>query len=505
MSYHALWRLGSVVVLGLTGVAVFSQRGHTQTESSCLAALNRHISAVIQQSDQRSRWGVLVQPLDRNTTLYAHDASHYFIPASNAKLLTTAAALTELGEAFQVRTSVYQLSPDDENGSLVQLPRSVALGITGRGDPALTEAQLQDLAQQIRQNKPDLQQIDQLVVDDHYFQGDAIHPDWAWEDVQAGYGAPVNSLILDGNAIALSLLPQALGQPLQVVWQQANQGQEWQIDNQSRTVAPTEPEFIEVGQEWGQSVLRVRGQLRVGAEPEEAAIAITDPTLHFLRRFRQTLITSGLAVRHTAIAPFPIASSAPEIAFVLSPPLSHLLVETNQNSNNLYAESLLRQLGQQLPLPPATSSLASGLAAMEQILNELGVDPAGYALVDGSGLSRRNLASPETIVQVLQIMARSPHFQTYRNSLAIAGQSGTLRHRFVDTPVAGRLWGKTGALSGVAALSGYLYPTEAAPMVFSILVNHFDQPVRTVRPLMDEIVLTLTQATCGSPNSSRFD
>jgi D-alanyl-D-alanine carboxypeptidase/D-alanyl-D-alanine-endopeptidase (penicillin-binding protein 4) len=289
------------------------------------------------------------------------------------------------------------------------------------------------------------------------------------------------------------------------VWQQPSHDQEWQIDNQSRTVASTAPEFVEIGREWAQPVLRVRGQLRIGSEPEEAAIAITDPTQHFLRRFQQILRDSGLQVKQTEISPLPLPSSAPEIAFVLSPPLSHLLVETNQNSNNLYAESLLRQLGQRFPTQPPSTSLTAGLAAMEHILSKLEVDPSGYALADGSGLSRQNLASPEAIVQVLQAMARSPQFETYRNSLAIAGESGTLRYRFVDTPVAGRLWGKTGALSGVAALSGYLYPANASPMVFSVLVNHFDQPVRTVRPLMDEIVLILIQsANCGASNSNRF-
>jgi D-alanyl-D-alanine carboxypeptidase/D-alanyl-D-alanine-endopeptidase (penicillin-binding protein 4) len=106
--------------------------------------------------------------------------------------------------------------------------------------------------------------------------------------------------------------------------------------------------------------------------------------------------------------------------------------------------------------------------------------------------------TPEALVQTLRGMARSPNATIFRNSLAVAGSQGTLQNRFQNTPIQGRLQGKTGALSGVAALSGYLDPPNYPPLAFSILLNHFDQPVRSVRPAIDEIVLLLGRLrSCG--------
>jgi D-alanyl-D-alanine carboxypeptidase/D-alanyl-D-alanine-endopeptidase (penicillin-binding protein 4) len=337
--------------------------------------------------------------------------------------------------------------------------------------------------------------ISQLSGDDHYFRGDAINLSWEWEDVQSGYAAPVNSLILNQNAIALTLIPQAIGQPLRLVWSDPVEINRWQVENRSLTVASSELEFVRIERDLSRLLLYVGGQLRVDSEPEEEAMAIPNPGEYFLRRFRQTLANQGIPVEQILVASNPVPEDAEEIAAVQSPPLAELLVAANQESNNLYAEAMLRWLGvMHLPNLAATASaLDAGLSAVEESLADLGVDPNSYALTDGSGISRHNLASPDALVQTLQVMAQAPEAEVYRNSLAIAGVSGTLRNRFVDTPVAGNLWGKTGTASGVAALSGYLNPPNYSSLVFSIIVNHFDQPVREVRPIIDEVVLLLGQ------------
>uniref|UniRef100_A0ACD5H3H9 D-alanyl-D-alanine carboxypeptidase/D-alanyl-D-alanine-endopeptidase n=1 Tax=Desertifilum tharense IPPAS B-1220 TaxID=1781255 RepID=A0ACD5H3H9_9CYAN len=160
------------------------------------------------------------------------------------------------------------------------------------------------------------------------------------------------------------------------------------------------------------------------------------------------------------------------------------MVETNQWSNNIYAEALVRQLGE-----PDRNALSQ----VEAVLTQLGVDPNSYQLADASGLSRQNLASPEAIVRSLQLMARSPYAQVYRNSLAVAAESGTLRNRFRQTPVAGNLQGKTGSLGGVMALSGYLEVPDFEPLAFSILSNHSILPQANTRQAIDEIVLVLSR------------
>jgi serine-type D-Ala-D-Ala carboxypeptidase/endopeptidase (penicillin-binding protein 4) len=478
--------LASIPVWTASLASAQSSSESSSSDRVCVSQLASEIDAIVARPEyQRARWGILVEtrsPPAQQETLYAREAERYFIPASNVKLLTTAAALSELGAAHSFRTSVYQVADQPE----------VILRLVGRGDPGLTDADLQQLAQQIARRG--IRQIDRLIVDDRYFRGEGISPSWAWEDVQAGYGAPATSFMLNQNAIELTLTPQTLGQPLRVTWQDPIEAAHWQVENQSTTVAPPTSEAIQLTRQGQPSILRVQGQLQAGSDATTESIAVPEPTQYFVRHFRQALATVGINLRQieTVNDDHEAIGAETEIAAIASPPLATLLIETNQSSNNLYAEALLRQLGT-VVATEETSSLAAGLTVVAESLSALGIDASGYVLADGSGLSRHNLSSPAALVQTLQTMANSPHAELYRESLAIAGISGTLRNRFVDTPVQGNLFGKTGAMSGVAALSGYLEPVDYPPLVFSILVNQFEQPVREVRTAIDEIVLQLAQ------------
>lgn len=461
----------------------------TPAAALCPAQLPTAIAAITQDPQfRRVRWGILVQSLEPALpqtlpqTLYAENSDQYFTPASNVKLLTTAAALEQLGPQFRFRTSVYQIGD-----------RGTVLRIVGRGDPTLTETELRELADQIavqiarqiagQASRLGLTPIDLLILDDRHWSEDAINPTWEWEDIQAGYGAPVTSLILDENAIGLTLVPQNLEEPLRVVWDDPREAQQWQIDNRSRTVAPSTAEFLEVGRDLSRPVLRVSGQLRIGSEPEPVAISVPQPVVRFGDRFVQALATVGLQVNQVQMASDSLPDQAREIAVVESPPLSTLLIETNQESNNLYAEVMLRSLGS-----PPPSSLETGLSALETALTRLGVSPDSYELSDGSGLSRRNLVSPEALVTTLRQMARSPHAAIYRNSLSVAGTSGTLRNRFQDTIAVGIFQGKTGSITGAVALSGYLAPPEYPPVALSIMANSFESSPAQIRSAIDQIV-----------------
>lgn len=448
----------------------------------CPAQLEAEIAAVTQTGEfARAHWGILVETEDGQQTLYAEDAERYFVPASNAKLFTTAAALQQLGADFQVRTSVMQINP--EAGEVV-------LQVVGRGDPSLTDADLADLAQQLRDRG--ITEIDLLIGDDSYFQGEAVNPTWEWGDLQAGYGAPANSLILNQNAIGFTLVPQTLGQPLEVVWDDPAEAGQWQVNNDSTTVAAGAPEFVSVGRDLNQPILEVQGQLQAGSASEPVSVSIPRPAQYFMQRLLQALNAQGIQVKQSLISLTPIDEQGTEIAFVESLPLADLLVETNQESNNLYAEALLRSLGV-TESTNATSALIAGIDTLQRNLTELGIDRADYELVDGSGLSRQNLVSPEAIVQTLQAMNRSSNALPYRNSLSVAAESGTLQNRFQGTAVAGRLQGKTGALSGVVALSGYLEPINYLPLTFSILLNNANLSLGEAQAAIDQIVKLLAR------------
>ncbi|MEG4487745.1 D-alanyl-D-alanine carboxypeptidase/D-alanyl-D-alanine-endopeptidase [Microcoleus sp. D2_18a_B4] len=456
----------------------------------CPRELGAQVDAIANRPEfSRSRWGILIQPLSSTATLYSRDAQKYFIPASNAKLLTTAAALQKLGGDFRIKTSVYS----GENGSLY---------VAGRGDPSIAEAQLKSLAQQLKQRG--ISQVNQLIGDDSYFQGSAVNPNWEWEDAQAGYGAPINSLIFNQNAIDLLLSPQAIGQPLKVTFAEPKLANQWQLQNNTVTVAQNESEFIEVGREFDRPIIRVGGQLKVGAEPESAYVAVVNPANNFLQQFQQVLAAEGIPVKQALVASAS-RNLNQELATVESPPLAELVRETNRVSNNLYAEVLLRLLGKvtdKMPVPqtltgkmpvPQEDTGESGLKELKTVLTQLGVNPNSYRLADGSGLSRHNLITPEALVETLRFMANSPAASIYRQSLPIAGESGTLKNRFNVTPNRVIMQAKTGTMSGVSALSGYIEVPNYEPLVFSIIVNQSDLSTAKMRSATDEIVLLLNR------------
>ncbi|VXD17781.1 D-alanyl-D-alanine carboxypeptidase/D-alanyl-D-alanine endopeptidase [Planktothrix paucivesiculata] len=448
---------------------------NSPTTKICPAELEPAINAIANRPQfQQSRWGILIETLTKNITLYNRDSQHYFIPASTAKLLTTAAALQKLGANFKIRTSVY----GDAQGNIY---------IVGRGDPSLTETQLKDLAQQLK--KRGINQINQLIAVDGYFTGSPIHPTWQWEDVQAGYGAPINSLILNQNSLDLKLTPQAVGQPLKVTWVRPEQSTGWTIENQTKTVKENEPEFVRIGRDFSQPIIRISGQLRVNGEPEQVYAAVIEPTNNFIQQFQKILLNSGIKVLETSIASN-FAHPQEELAFVESPPLSELIKTTNLESNNVFAESLLRTLGAQ---NSRVDSVESGLKEIKLILNQLGINPNAYQLFDGSGLSRNNLVTPLVLVQTLRIMATSPIAELYQNSLPIGGVSGTLKRRFTDNSATGIVQAKTGTMTGVTSLSGYISPPDYQPLVFSITINQTNLSTQELRQAVDEIVLLLTQ------------
>ena len=220
--------------------------------------------------------------------------------------------------------------------------------------------------------------------------------------------------------------------------------------------------------------------------------SVPNPGNYFVGEFRKILTTSGIQViQSTLVKRTPASASEIELAAVVSPPLSQLISETNQNSNNVYAEAILKTLGR-LQEPTSLDSSASGVNAVRQVLSSLDVNPNRYSMVDGSGLAERNRASAEAFVQTLQAMALQPEAQTFRRSLAVAGRSGTLTNRMGNTSAAGVVSAKTGTLQGAVALSGYINAPNYSPLVFSIIVNS-DDSASTLRGAIDEMVVLLSR------------
>ncbi len=463
----------SLALIG--GLAVLAQ-ADAALAGICRAELPGRIDAIANgYTLDGANVGILIEDANADTrTLYSRRAQEKFVPASNVKLLTTAAALQALGPDFSIRTSVY-----GQPSSATQ-----DLYVVGRGDPTFTSYQLNLLSGQLKQQG--VRRVNSLSAVDNYFAGPVASPYWDAEDYRAGYGAAANSLILNRNELSFTAIPSSVGQPLSIVWDRPEFARGWQIENNSRTVG-SGSEFIDAGQQPGQKVMNVRGQLIAGSASENTSIALLDPGSYFAEQFQQSLSAYGLgSARAQATTAHP-PSGLVELAAVQSPPLRAFIDPTNLYSVNIYAESILKTLGRSAD-PATANAYETGAAAVDRILTDLGIAPASVDIVDGSGLSRQNQATPEAFVDTLQAMAKTSNASIYRNSLAVAGRSGTLRNRMRGTVAEGRFQGKTGTLSGTYTLSGYLNPANHPPLALSILVNDTNARGRDVRSLIDQIV-----------------
>ncbi|AFY57968.1 D-alanyl-D-alanine carboxypeptidase, serine-type, PBP4 family [Rivularia sp. PCC 7116] len=443
----------------------------------CASQLNYAVDSITNRTQfNRTHWGIMVQNLGSPRTLYSRNHKKYFTPASVTKLMTTAAALQTLSPNYRIRTSVYETG----NG-VVQ--------VVGRGDPSLKSEQLEVLAKQLRQKG--VRRINRLIANDAYFKGEAVEPSWMWEDVQFYYGAPVNSLMLNENAAVIRLYPQRVGRRLLLKWDNPLDASGWKVVNQTMTARKGTKRYIEVKRDLKGQTLYLTGQLPEGSRPDITAIAVFNPIQNFLTHFRQSLRKQGVSVKGAYWGT--TKTSGRELAAVQSPPLSELITETNINSNNLYAEALLKALATKKPLERNQTTVDAGLEVMKSTLTRIGVEPTTYKLVDGSGLSRKDLISPQALVQTLQGMAKSRYASVFRASLPVAGKNGTLKYRFKDIAPEGLVQAKTGTMTGVVTLAGYVNAPNYGPVAFSIMVNQTEQPIRTVRNAIDEIVVHLSK------------
>jgi D-alanyl-D-alanine carboxypeptidase/D-alanyl-D-alanine-endopeptidase (penicillin-binding protein 4) len=212
--------------------------------------------------------------------------------------------------------------------------------------------------------------------------------------------------------------------------------------------------------------------------------AVVDPGDRFLAKFREALIAAGISVNKTDVTTQNLANSGnnlnTELAAIESPPLSELVKEINRSSNNLYAEAILRHLGESIRpnnRQKPDSSADAGLAVVTATLAQRGVNPDSYILADGSGLSRHNLISPEALIQTLRVMAVSPWATLYRDSLPTRRLSDGIM-----------VQAKSGGMSGISSLAGYISLPDYDPLVFAIILNHSDNSGTVRRQGINQIL-----------------
>jgi serine-type D-Ala-D-Ala carboxypeptidase/endopeptidase (penicillin-binding protein 4) len=468
--------------------------------------LDKRIDKILAASEaRRGSWGIEVIELDSGKLLYERDADHLFIPASNMKIFTTAAALEKLGPEYTVRTTVESDAAPDADG------RVASLYLVGRGDPNLgvrtfpytyhglaqpAERFIQDLADQVKARG--VREVDgTLVADDSYFLWEPFAPNWAADDLQWGYGAPVTALTFNDNSLTLHVKPaRRAGQPAVVNLEPV--ADYYQLKQHVETGAPGTKERIFVERLPGSMQLDVWGEIPVNDDELTDTVAILNPPRLVAELFQQALEARGIVVKGTvevrhstrmeaASKPevYPQSPSRVVLAEHVSPPLREAIKVINKESQNLHAEMLLRTLGRAVS---NYGSLTVGLEALNSFAaQQVGILPGETYFSDGSGLSREDLVAPQAAVKLLIYMARSPRFQVYFDSLPVSGIDGTLAHRLSDKAVKGKIHAKTGSVEHVNTLSGYMDLPSGKRLVFSIMTNNHPLPNKDGQQTLDAI------------------
>ncbi len=473
----------------ITPTPIASPTPNVQT----LADLQTRIRlALARPALQRGQVGVKIVSLDANKTIYEQFGEKYFMPASNMKSYTVAAAIERLSPNFRFVTSVYSLTAPDASGTV-----KGALTIYGRGDVSFSPAfydgdyyrGLDALAAKIVQ--AGVKRIEgDLIGDDSYFSGNPTPFGWEWDDMQWYYGAEISALPVNNNSVDLSVRPSSVGAVCNVQVLPFNSV--IKIQNSCFTTSSGKRD-LKVTKKLDQNILEISGSMPVGDKPYEGAIAVSRPAEMFIALLRQLLEKKGVIITgrnqvtnsriKTAVVPF-------EIAKIESVPLSIIAQKTMKPSQNLFTETILWTLGEQVGEQTNASSAERGIGVVKNFLLQAGIASDAVRQYDGSGLSRHNLITPNSAVQLYSYMAKSRYAQVWQDSLTIGGVDGTLRNRFKGTKAAANVRGKTGTIDQVTTLSGYVSTASGEKLVFSILVNGVAE-ASTGRAAIDEIVVAL--------------
>jgi D-alanyl-D-alanine carboxypeptidase/D-alanyl-D-alanine-endopeptidase (penicillin-binding protein 4) len=445
-------------------------------------------------------WGADVRVLENGVRLYARDAERAFTPASVAKLFVSAAALDAWGPQERVRTTV------ESDGVLAPQGRLVGdLVLVGRGEANLSarfengnaSAAFERLANALYE--AGVRRVEgRLLGDESAFSGPRRGADWPWEDLVWWYGAEVSALSFNDNCVMVTVIPGGrVGAPAQVAL--SPRSAYVTLDNQTRTGAPGSAPELTLERTLGGNHILLGGSYPLGAAPRTLAVALEDPARFAVTVFAEVLNARGIQVvggidvvrapAAPARQPVPVKPRRVWASFE-GPPLLEDLVVVNKRSQNLHAELLLRRLG--LHAGGAGTS-ADGQAALRAFAARAGLPAEGFELRDAAGLSSANSLTPAHLTGLLAFMARHPHAAAFMASLPVAGVDGTLEGRGRGTALQGRVLAKTGTLTHVHTLAGYLTRRDGTRLVFALLLNQYLGPTAQAHAAQDAFLQALAE------------
>lgn len=479
-------------------------------------ALARAIDRVLADEDLLdSFWGIHVVDVATGETVYGRNEIKNFIPASTMKLLTTAAALDALGPDFRYLTELFI------DGDRVGNRLDGNLVIRGTGDPTISDRVFTrhyptsgDPHSLFRQWADSLRIagvtfVDGHVIgDDRYFDDDLLGRGWAWDDEPTPFAAQITALSFNEGRLNLTVSGTAPGRRADVRVDPATDY--IYVVNRSETV--TGGGRNRVRRDQGGNTVWLETEVPAG-QTVTHTISVHNPTRYFAHSLRDVFRASGVNVEGDAVI---VAdwwrgldyTGMRRVATYQSPPMTELVAVTNKISQNLYAEHLLRTVGaercdaarrraaenRQSPVNIRCGSADAGLLAAEPLFERAGMRVDRMRLVDGSGMSHYNMLAPVDLTALLTYMWRHDDERVraaYVESLAVGGEDGTLRRRFTSGAASGRVFAKTGTVTGARNLAGYITTPSGKTYAFAVMSNLFGTSTGRITRAQDAILETI--------------
>ncbi len=456
------------------------------------------IDSLIQSSPvaQRGHIGFQFVDLASGEIRAELNSSNFFTPASNTKLYTTALALVRLGSDYKFQTELRTSGPWTAGTAAL-----TDLQLVGGGDPNLSGrvlpyalhsmdmdqlAALKELASKLA--AAGIREIDGDVTGvATRYPGDRYPDGWTIDDAIYSYGAPVSALTLNDNAISLTVTPTGAGQLADVALEPSTD--HLIVLNEVITDASSNTE-IHIDRGPNSNEVKLSGVIGQNANAWREDVAVEDPALFAAQALIDVLEEQNITVRGVARSEYlagPVAGTGGTLLAVHeSVPLWEDLQVIHKVSQNLHAEMLLREVGH---FSQGVGTLEAALAERNDFLQQIGIgrDDTGVALEDGSGLARQDLTTPQSTVKLLRYMWQRPEHDLWLRTLPIGGIDGSLEHRFQNVAGAERVHAKTGSISHVNALSGYIETDRHRWLAFSVMVNATPGPASEVRTFIDDL------------------
>jgi PBP4 family serine-type D-alanyl-D-alanine carboxypeptidase len=444
-------------------------------------------------------WSVAFYSISGDSLIYERDQERLLSPASVTKLVTSAATIDALGPDFHFTTSFSYTGEINETGFL-----NGNLIIHGNGDPTIEPKFVDSLHAPVL-----FSLVDSLRANGvRRIGGNIILRTWPyalesqpsiWEigDVQQGYAPAIDGFGFNSNVCHLSVLPGNFEGAIPLLVLDPPYAP-LRLESTVVTSAPESKPWVSFHIVAEDTVVKLSGSIPLGSEGQFLWVPVQNPALYFGRAFEHALKTREMEFAGSVVVDrwTHSANDNEHSLFVHeSAPLVKIMEVMNKQSDNFLAESVLRALG------VATNGAASseaGQIGITLFLSKQGLQWKQVSLVDGSGISRRNLISAQALIQILTKMQSHPYAEQFKSTLSIGGVDGTLGGRLGSPELAGHVYGKTGTMTYVSSVAGYLSTTWGEEIAFAILCNNFQTPPRTIRAIQDRLIERVARGTSKS-------